>query len=441
MMVFRLWRSTFGIVALVAVMFSGATLAIGVIAYEVTHEAFEQQLDHRIRVESATLVGERQDRGPAALAATVRQRAAAREDGSLDYALLDASGRPVAGSMTVLSPVRLGYEELLRFRRGAYEGVGQAWVTSLPEGALIVVADRRTLDEIDTTLGGLFSIAFALMLLLGVGAAAFVGWMTARRLARVSATAKAIIDGDLARRVPTDGSGSEFDRLATTLNLMLDRIGVLMDNLRQVSTDVAHDLRTPLTRLHAQLDRAAGGDPDAITAARDQAGELLEIFAALLRIAEIEGLAERLRPTPVDLTILLNEMVETYRPDIEEEGRRMVATIEPGLALIGDRRLIAQAISNLIENGLRHSPAGATITVTGEQRAGRILMTVGDNGPGVTAADSARLFQRFARAEVSRTTPGHGLGLALVRAVATAHNGHAKLLSEPGFVVRLSLPR
>lgn len=256
----------------------------------------------------------------------------------------------------------------------------------------------------------------------------------------VSATAEAIIGGDLARRVPIDRSGSEFDRLAMTLNLMLDRIGALMDNLRQVSTDVAHDLRTPLTRLHAQLDRAADGDPDAIAAAQHQAGELLEIFAALLRIAEIEGLSDRRRPADVDISTLLNEMVETYRPDIESAGRRIVATVDPNLALVGDRRLLAQAISNLIENGLRHSPEGATIMVTGRSHKDRLKITVKDDGPGVTIADASRLFQRFARAEASRTTPGHGLGLALVRAVATAHRGHAEIVSGPCFVIQINLP-
>lgn len=222
---------------------------------------------------------------------------------------------------------------------------------------------------------------------------------------------------------------------------MLDRMSALMDNLRQVSTDVAHDLRTPLTRLCNQLDRAAAGDAAAIAVARLQADDLLEIFAALLRIAEIEGMAERRALAWLDLSALLEDMAETYRPDFEASGHILLTNIPTGLHIEGDRRLLAQALSNLLENALRHTPAGTTAILTAKATRDAIEVMLEDNGPGVPSADAERLFQRFARAETSRTTEGHGLGLALVRAVAIGHNGDA-LLSSPdrgfGVIVLLS---
>lgn len=443
----RLWRSTFGVVALVAIVFAVATIAIGGIAYIVTHEALEKQLDHRVAVETDALLHEAKEGGIASVADSIRLRESARTTSSLDYLLVDEAGRIIAATVTPLIPLKSGYEEFFRFRRGNYTGLGQSLTTPLSGGMLVVIADRRDLKEIDRTLETLFAGALGAMLALGVGAAALIGWLTRRRLARIDTTAKAIIAGDLTQRVARDGSDSEFDRLAATLNQMLDRISALMDNLRQVSSDVAHDLRTPLTRLCNQLERASTGQDDierttAIHAARDQADELLEIFAALLRITEVEGLAERRALAPVDLSALLDEMADTYRPDYEADGRRLVANISADLKVRGDRRLLAQAVSNLLENALRHTPPGTIATLSAKSAGGLIDVTLEDDGPGVSSHEAERLFQRFARAEASRTTDGHGLGLALVRAVAVGHGGDATLSRfVDGFGVMLRLPQ
>lgn len=442
----RLWRSTFGLVVLVAMFFAAATLAIGYIAYYVTHEALEKQLDHRVAVESRALLHEAEEGGLASISRSIRLREETRNSSSLDYLLVDAAGRPIATTITPLGPLKEGYDEFFRFRRGQDSGVGQSLTTALPGGLLVVIADRHDLYEIDRTLASLFAAALGAMLALGVGAAALIGWLTQRRLSRVDTTAKAIIAGDLTQRVPRDGSHSEFDLLAETLNQMLDRIGALMDNLRQVSTDVAHDLRTPLTRLCNQLERASTGEEAgraaAIHAARHQADELLEIFAALLRIAEVEGLAERRALASIDLSALLEEMGDTYRHDFEAGGRRLETAIPAGLHVRGDRRLLAQAVSNLLENALLHTPAGTTAILSALSSQSVVDITLEDDGPGVQAADAARLFQRFARAEASRTTAGHGLGLAMVRAIAVGHDGEARLTrTEAGFAVSIRLPR
>jgi len=444
-MLARFWRTTFGLVAIVALALAAVTLGIGRIAYEMTHEALEEQLDHRIATETTALLAETRQDGLAGLAKAIRRRETARSTASLDYLLVDGNGRRLAGEIVADPPARPGYEEHFHYHRDGKTSVAQALTTHIGGGVLVVAADRAELYDIDRAMMALFAGALATMLGGGIAAAALIGWLTRRRLARIDATAHAIIEGELARRVPRDGSGSEFDRLAGTLNRMLDRIGGLMENLRQVSSDVAHDLRTPLTRLYNSLDRGLA-DPDParqarqIETARAQAAELLEIFAALLRIAEIEGMAERLPRQPLDLSSLVEQMAENYRPDMEESGHPLRCVVEPGITVSGDRRLLSQAIANLLDNALRHTPAGTCVRVSAQRADGHAQVVISDDGPGIDPADAGRLFQRFARSERARSTPGHGLGLALVAAVASAHGGRVALGEGHGFQVVICLP-
>ena len=443
-MLARFWKSTAGLAVVVALVFALAAVGVGAIAYEVTHEALEKQLDHRVAVETAGLLAEPGGQSLSGLSAAIGRRQIARSESSLHYLLLDREGRRVAGTMTAEQPIHPGYEELFEFRDRSGHGVAQTMATPVAGGLLIVGADRRDLEEIDEILGILFGGTFAAVLVLGIGAAVAIGWFTRRRFAQIDATAQAIIAGDLSRRIPRDGSGSEFDNLAFTLNHMLDRIAGLMDNLRQLSSDVAHDLRTPLTRLYGRLDAALAAREGpvaiaAIEAARVQAGELLEIFAALLRISEVEGMAERLPRQSVDLSGVVEQMVDTYRPDIETSGRVLQSAVTPGVTIHGDQRLIAQAMANLLDNALRHTPEGSRIDVALETEADEALLRIFDDGPGVPLEDRDRLFQRFARSERARSTPGNGLGLALVAAIAGAHGGRAALGSGDGFEVRISL--
>jgi signal transduction histidine kinase len=442
------WRTTTGLVAIVGVVFAAAILAIGAISYEVTHEALEQQLDHRIATETAGLLAEAQGQGLPAVAAAITRREASRSTASLDYLLVDHTGRRLAGNLRAKAPERPGFEEFLTYHKAGQDepAVAQALTTNLSGGKLVVAADRAGLDEIDRTLAILFSGALAAMLVVGLLAAGIIGWLTQRRLNRIDATAQAIIGGDFARRVPRDGSGSEFDRLAGTLNTMLERIEGLMDNLRQVSSDVAHDLRTPLTRLCGSLDQAASAPDEALRSmrldsARAQAAELLEIFAALLRIAEIEGMNERLPRQRLDLTALLEKMAESYKPDFEDSGHILQSEIAPDLTVQGDHRLLSQIVANLLDNSLSHTPPGTTVKLYACSTSGGVLVVVADDGPGASHMDRERLFNRFARGEQARSTAGHGLGLSMVKAIAEAHGGAVSILEGEGFTVELRLPR
>ena len=444
-MIARLWRSTFGLTAIVALGFVLATLVIGAAASWLAHEAIEEQLDRRVELETAALLGETTNGDIAALAAEIRLRESARSTASLAYLLLDDSGQALAGALQPVSPVKHGYSEHFHYRHEGRQGVAQALATPVPGGLLVVAADREDLGAIDRQFILLFVVALIALTLIGIGSAAMIGLATRRRLARIESTALGIMAGEFTRRVPRDGSGSEFDRLADVLNRMLDRIGGLIENLREVSSDVAHDLRTPLTRLYHQLDRAieeldAAQKTHRIEAARDEAAELLNLFSAILRIAEIEGMAERLPRESVDVSGLIEQMAETYRPDMEDSDHALHCEIEPGLTLSGDRRLLSQVLANLLDNSLRHTPAGTKVSLTAQRVQGAVQIAVSDNGPGVEAAEARRLFHRFARSERSRSTPGNGLGLALVAAVAAAHGGSARIEGEGGFSVVLAFP-
>ncbi len=440
----RWWRGTFGLVAAVALGFALATLAIGVVVFETTHEALELQLDHRIAIETRALIDEGKD-GHEGVAAAIRRREAASSTASLGYRLVNSANNPVAGTLDAAVPAEPGYVELLPYKAGGEERIAQSLTTALPGNyRLLVAADRAAIDEMDIRFIQLFLGAFGAMLLLGIAAAWLIGVVTRRRLARIDHTAAAIIAGDLSRRVPLSGSGDEFDSVAETLNVMLDRIGRLMENLRQVSSDVAHDLRTPLTRLQNRLDEALREtDPNlqrsAIEAAAAETTELLEVFSALLRIAEVEGMAARVHFQVVDLSAIVADVAEAFRPAMESSGHQLVVSITPGVTLPGDRRLLQQMLTNLLDNAVQHTPRGTTVRIDVDQADDRIRLKVTDDGPGVEEDEAPELFNRFARVDRSRSAPGHGLGLAMVAAIVAAHSGKAAIASRPGFGVHITV--
>jgi signal transduction histidine kinase len=244
--------------------------------------------------------------------------------------------------------------------------------------------------------------------------------------------------------MPISPREDEFDQLAATLNRMLDRIEGLLENLRQVSSDVAHDLRTPLARLRAGLERGTVDGGDAAAVIEDAIGQVdnvLALFAAILRIAEVESGETRRYFEPVNISALVTELAESFAPSIEDEGRTLLWSIEPALTVEGDRELLAQAFINLIENAQRHTPSGTVIRLTLVQASGRVCVDVADNGPGVPKFELERVTRRFARLESSRNTAGYGLGLSLVSAVAKLHRGRLVLKrSEPGLSATIDLP-
>jgi signal transduction histidine kinase len=270
---------------------------------------------------------------------------------------------------------------------------------------------------------------------------------TLHRVDAITRTANAIIEGDLSSRVPLRGTGDDLDRLAETLNRMLDRISGLLENLRQVSNDIAHDLRTPLTRLRNRLSSASTlEDPAergrAVESAIVETDGILDTFTALLRIAQLESGTRKAGFRPVDLSLLMARLAEDYRPAAEDEGKSLAAAIQPGISTIGDKELLTHMVANLIDNAIQHTAAGTKILVTLASVESAPVVEVADDGVGVPEDEREKVFRRFYRLDRSRTTDGSGLGLAFVAAVAELHRVEIKMLdNSPGLRVRLQFPR
>jgi signal transduction histidine kinase len=260
-----------------------------------------------------------------------------------------------------------------------------------------------------------------------------------RRIDAITRTCRSIIAGKFNDRIPLRGSGDELDSLSIAINNMLDRISTLLDNLRQVSSDVAHDLRTPLTHLRNRLEEArqksVTTDDYAAVVARaiGDTDHLLDIFSALLRISQIESGSRLAAFSELSLTDLLEKIYEMYGPVAEDERHVLLQDIQKDLRIRGDGELLTQMFSNLIENAIRHTPSGTRILIRLRVSGNTVDASVEDNGPGIPLGEYDKVFRRFYRLTSSRSTPGYGLGLALVAAIANLHNAKIELSdNHPG---------
>ena len=260
-----------------------------------------------------------------------------------------------------------------------------------------------------------------------------------RRIDAITRTCQSIIAGKFNDRIPLRGSGDELDRLSVAINNMLDRISTLLDNLRQVSSDVAHDLRTPLTHLRNRLEEARQKSvttddyAGVISRAIDDTDHLLVIFSALLRISQIESGSRLAAFSALSLTDLLERICEMYGPVAEDENHVLLHDIQKDVRIRGDGELLMQMFSNLIENAIRHTPAGTRILIRLSASGDTVAASIEDDGPGIPADEHDKVFRRFYRLTSSRSTPGYGLGLAMVAAIANLHNAKIELSDDhPG---------
>lgn len=418
---------------------------LGIIVFAVMHIAFAHQLDSMVVDETRTLQEEYATGGERELAEAIAEREASTSSTRMLYAVFAPDGRRIYGSLQTKRP-RPGVHPIRFYDPGEGPNDGaRAAVVDLPSGDRVVVAvDSEWVERVEGVVVLIFTLAFIGSLVVGFGGAVMLGSYLQRRLHSISSSAEAIIAGDIRSRMPVSPRNDEFDQLAVTLNRMLDRIDGLLDNLRQVSSDVAHDLRTPLARLRNHLDRGsrASNDDALIPDAIRQVDEVLSLFGAILRVAEVESGETKRFFAPVDLTALLNEVAESFSLAFEDVGRTFLWSIEPSLTVDGDRDLLAQAMINLVENAQRHTPAGTIVRMTAVSARDVVSMQVEDNGPGVPKADLGRITKRFARLETSRNTAGHGLGLSLVSAVAKLHGGRLVLRStKSGLSATIEIPR
>ena len=431
-------------------VFTLGTLALAMFLWWSTAGLLDRQTDTALNADTQGLSERYAEGGLPALVVTIEQRLASNVDDDALYLVVDPEFHRVIGNLT-------GWPSNFRrdsawydavIERAGRRGMARLHRFDLPGGFhLLVGRDVEVHAQMARLLTDALLWSAGIALALGTIGALAVRSLFRITLADVSATAAAISAGDLTRRVRVSGRGDEFDRLAETINDMLGRIARLMDGVRQVSNAIAHDLRTPIARARARLEdaaRHAGGEADlraAIERAEADLDGVIAIFQALLRIAEIEAGARRSAFADVDLAPLLLDLADLYGAAAEERGQHLVPAIPDRLPAYGDRDMIQQAVANLLDNALKFSPAGGTIRIAATidpDQGTRI--TVADQGPGIPPADRARATQRFFRGESARSTPGSGLGLALVQAVATLHGGVLLLEdNNPGLSATLTL--
>ncbi|MBB2169094.1 HAMP domain-containing protein [Gluconacetobacter aggeris] len=365
-------------------------------------------------------------------------RSAIRSDPTVYYLLQDAHGRTVAGNMRDLpridGPRHLSWT-WFPLPPDGHPVVGQGQV--LDDGGYFFVGmDGASLRSMRRDVWLTLVWSGGGFLLIGLGGGFVLSRLVLRRIETISQTARDIMRGDISRRIVLNATNDEFEHLAGSLNAMLDRNEAQIASIRQVTNDIAHDMRRPLARLGEQLDMAAEATAPqdrvrAITRSMACLDEALEIFSTLLKLAQIE--ADDRAPDPQRLPIadLLASLAGLYGPVAEDHGQTLVLVPpEGGLELDGNRVLLTQVLANLIENAINHSPAGTRITVTARRAGGKVVLAVADTGPGIPAHERERVFGKMVRLDGSRATPGTGLGLSMVRAIVRLHGGEIRLLDN-----------
>ena len=455
----RLARTNaFRLAAVYMVLFAASMLALLGFIYFSTANFVERQTEETVSAEITGLAEQYREHGLTGLIESIGTRAAAERGDATLYLLTDPRLNRVAGNMTAWPqtiPIRPGWVTFtVQIPRKntveTYDAVASVFVLS-GDYRLLVGRDLRDAATFRYRIERTLLWAALLTLALGLGGGLFMTRNMMRRVEAVNRTSASIIQGDFSERVPMTGSGDEFDQLAANLNAMLDQIERLMAGMRQVTDNIAHDLRTPLSRLRARLEVTLLERPDAaryaeaLSATIAEADQLLGTFNALLSIAEAESGAKRETMAALELGSIARSVADLYEPVAEEKGLTFKLDIPPEIYVRGDRHLLSQAIANLLDNALKYTPSGqigltlrrVIDSVNGDQ----VRVEIADSGPGVPTERREQVFDRFFRLEGSRSTPGNGLGLSLVRAVAKLHGGEVHLEdNNPGLRAVLVLP-
>jgi signal transduction histidine kinase len=442
----------FRIVLVYVVLFTLSTAAIVAFAYWNTARALNAETDQTIEAEITGLTELYEREGLTGLTEIIIGRSV--RGGQALYLLTDGELHPIAGNLDAwpeTESISNGFVEF-DFQRGSGSDIqryrARGKIFTLTGGFHLLVArdvhERYETERLFTTA---LPWSIGLMLLLGVLGGGLISRNLTTRLDTINRTSREIVAGNLSRRIPITRAGDELDALAQDLNDMLDRNERLMRGMRDVTDSIAHDLRTPLNRLRNRLEglllqldteSAQGREVDAAVGDTDR---LIQTFNALLLIAEAEAGAVREAMTRVDLAHVIEGVAELYEPLAEEKG--LALEIAPGrsAAIRGNVRLISQALANLVDNAIKYSPAGGRILIAAEDRPQGVALSVADTGPGIPPAERNRVLERFVRLEESRNSPGTGLGLSLVAAVARMHEARLELADNaPGLRATLVFP-
>lgn len=451
---FKLSAIYFAVFSLFAVAF------ILYISYS-TNVLLTEQLQDTIREEIRGLADQGRSGGLMAIVDAIDQRS--HQPGASLYLITDVSGRILAGNVADvpsalleqpgMGPITVPYRRTSE-EASAKEQLAMVQVLRLPGGfRMLVGRDLGERSEFSAIIARSLAWVVALMIGLALISWFFVSRRVLKRIDSVSATSRRIMSGDLSGRLEVTGTGDEFDRLADSLNSMLERIEALLHGLKDVSDNIAHDLKTPLTRLRNRVEAALAGPADggryreALESTIEESDRLIQTFNALLMIARIEAGSPDGAMSEVEAGEIVRDVVELYEPVAEEQGASIEVEAPEPVTLKASRELLGQALANLLDNALKYArPEGGggpptRIRVSVRREGGDLLLVVADNGEGIPEKDRDRALQRFVRLEKSRSRPGSGLGLSLAAAVARLHHGTIELGdAAPGLMVTLRLP-
>jgi signal transduction histidine kinase len=446
--------STFQLALIYALLFAGSVLILMYFMHWATVGYMERQTEETIDAEITGLQDQYRAEGLNGLARAINERIASDPGSSALYLFAAPEFRPLAGNLAAwpaLKPDADGWFTFIREDLQGHQIPARARVFSLRTGLredlhLLVGRDVREIVALRELFRRAVFLSLAVTLALALAGGMAMSRSTLRRFDAINQTCRRIMSGDLSQRIHTRGADDEIDRLAATINEMLDRIEQLMDGVRHVADGVAHDLRTPLTRLrasleelkvHAPLDEGGRG---AVETALAEADGLLTTFAALLRIARIESGSVAAPFVELRLDEVARDACDLYRAVAEERGVALVLSERP-VVVQGDRDLLFQALANVLDNAVKYTPNDGRIVVSVAPEGAWAKVVVSDSGRGVPADEREKVVQRFYRLERDRAAAGSGLGLSLVQAVVSMHHGTLELDDNaPGLRVILNLP-
>lgn len=444
--------STFRLTLVYMALLGSSVLILLSFIYWSTAAYMAQQADATIEAEIAGLAERYRSDGLTGLTSVIARRSSRKPGGSSIYLLADLFLNPLIGNLDRWPTVPETEDGWLNFRlEGADDAAGdvhraRARAFRLEGGFHLLVGRdvhdlEQTQERIVTAL--IWGLAITVVLAL-VGGFAMTR-STIRRIETINQTSREIISGDLSRRIPRNYSGDDFDVLTGNLNAMLDRIEALMEDVRRVSDNIAHDLKTPLSRLRNSLELLRDGDQNTLQIqtlterAVAEADALLGTFKALLRIARVEASDSRAEFSLIALADIVRDVAELYEPLAEQKDQQFTVVTAANVSIEGDRDLLFQAFANLLDNAIKYTPSAGRIQIEIEHNANGPQITVSDTGPGIPETARERVFQRFYRLEESRSTPGNGLGLSLVAAVAKLHDADVHLADgNPGLRVEFT---
>ncbi|OYY02818.1 MAG: hypothetical protein B7Y73_08225 [Acidocella sp. 35-58-6] len=451
-MILRALRSKAFQLALQTTIISGlGAVIISAVIYYAAETTIKGQLDSAVKSEQAEIMSDSSGT-EADIEASIHDEL--NDSSGLFYALLGPSGKLLVGNVDVSGALikKLNVYKTLTVRNGlnlpAHVSAIRGMAIKLDNGDVLYIAEKA--NEL-MALNEFYSYSFLILvggiLVIGMAGGFFAARSALRRVEAITSASQEIMAGNLARRIDEDGSGDEFDRLIISLNMMLDRIQVLMQNVQQVSNDISHDLRSPLARLRDSLEDSKLMTPDPATGACfdeaiEQVDSVLGIFSAMLRLAEIETQSMRTHFLSVDMAPLVEDMGETFKVVAAADHKIIHTQVEAPLCVTGDRELLEQMLVNVIENAILYSPPGKDIVIRAWlNTAGGVAIEIADRGPGIPVSEHKRVLQRFVRLDASRHNPGTGLGLALVAAIADLHGAAISFAdNHPGLRVLFQFP-